>query len=561
MNLVKNHNKIFRSKCFYVLPTINNNSYHFIRKRYFYSTTILNNLSTKQLSSDISIPTIENKDYCPGCGAKFQNEDSSKPGYLINLSSFITCSSTNKKNNEKSNDKKMSKEEIEDAINNLPEDIKKLMYPFKYSSTFTRKETKIDDSNLKEREKERIFCQRCYNLKYHNKIKSSSSSSSSSSWQENLTMDKSFLNFLQKKKNSIILTIIDIIDFPGSLIKNLDNLIGKNNPNILIANKIDLLPKNFDEDMIKIWLKNSCSEYGIKNIHKIFLCSAKKNWMIKDLCNEISKIKYYNDNIYLIGNTNVGKSELINSFLRTYVHNSKKYEVTSSHIPGTTINMLGLPLNIFGDTFGKSIKGMLFNNNNNNQEDHRFLFDTPGIVNENQLFHFLDQEELKMIIPQKSIRPLTYVFKPGKSLLFGGLGRIDYKMGEKPIRITVFSGLDSHITSIEKADKFYKQLSSNEQNHFLKPPIGSIERLKKFPEIIKSIKDLKVVSNEELYIKTKKVSILDIVWSGVGWCSIGGVKIGETAIFDVWSPDGKGVYVRNVPLLPYEFHGKIEKIK
>lgn len=116
----------------------------------------------------------------------------------------------------------------------------------------------------------------------------------------------------------------------------------------------------------------------------------------------------------MIGNTNVGKSELINSFLRTYVHNGRKYEVTSSHIPGTTINMLGLPLNIFGDTFGKNIKGISFNNNNNNnQGDRRFLFDTPGIVNENQLFHFLDQEEIKMITPQRNIRPFTYIFKPG----------------------------------------------------------------------------------------------------------------------------------------------------
>ncbi|UZO17673.1 uncharacterized protein OCT59_009018 [Rhizophagus irregularis] len=554
MNLVK---RIFRSKCFYkkhFYPKLNNSYHfnHFIRKRYFCSTSILNNLSTKQLTSVVSTSTIEDRDYCPGCGAKFQTEDSLKPGYLIKPSS-----STDKKSNERSNAKKMSKQEIDDAINKLPEDIKRLMYPFEYSSTSTRKKTE-----------ERIFCQRCYNLKYHNKLtttssspSSSSSSSSSSLWQETLTMDKSFLNFLQKK-NSIILTIIDIIDFPGSLIKNLDNLIGKNNPNILIANKIDLLPKNFDENMIKIWLKNHCSENGLRNIHDIFLCSAKKNWLIKDLCNEISKIKNYNDNIYLIGNTNVGKSELINSFLRTYVHNGRKYEVTSSHIPGTTINMLGLPLNIFGDTFGKNIKGISFNNNNNNnQGDRRFLFDTPGIVNENQLFHFLDQEEIKMITPQRNIRPFTYIFKPGKSLLFGGLGRIDYKMGKNPIRITVFSGLDSHITSIEKADEFYKQLSFYEEDHFLKPPIGSIERLKKFPEIIKSIKNLKVVSNEKLYMNTKKISILDVVWSGVGWCSIGGVKIGETAIFDIWSPDGKGVYVRNVPLLPYEFHGKIEKIK
>jgi ribosome biogenesis GTPase A len=421
MNLVKNHIKIFRSKCFYrknFFPTFNNSYHfkHFIRKRYFYSTSILNNLSTKRLSSVVSTSTIENNDYCPGCGAKFQTEDSLEPGYLIKPSSS-TASSTNKKSNEKSNAKKLSKQEIEDAINKLPEDIKKLMYPFEYSSTSTRKEIKVGDSTLKEQERERrIFCQRCYNLKYHNKLSSSSSSSSSSSWQETLTMDKSFLNFLQKKKNSIILTIIDIFDFPGSLIKNLDNLIGKNNSNILIANKVDLLPKNFNENMIKNWLKNYCYEYGLKNIHNIFLCSAKKNWMIKDLCNEISKIKNYNDNIYLIGNTNVGKSELINSILRTYVHNGKKYEVTSSHIPGTTINMLGLPLDIFGDTFGKNIKGILFNNNNNdnnNQEDHRFLFDTPGIVNENQLFHFLDQEELKMIIPQRSIRPLTFVFKPG----------------------------------------------------------------------------------------------------------------------------------------------------
>ncbi|CAG8490373.1 1410_t:CDS:2 [Funneliformis caledonium] len=540
-NLIKNHFKIpnrsirtsylIKKKIFPILSSHKDYYYGHSPGNYFSSTRVSHDMSIK--SEKLLVPSIiGNKDHCPGCGACFQTLDSTKPGYLIK-----PTHSKGEKVDEKRHAKKLTKHEIEDAIDNLSQDLKGLMYPLGYSK-----------SARKTRDKEEtIFCQRCYNLRYHNKI-------INSSWQDTLTLDKSFLQFLQKKQNSIILTVIDIFDFPGSLTKDLDQLIGRHHSNILIANKIDLLPKDIDPIRIKMWLKEHCSMYGLNNIQEIFLCSAKKNWNIKELCNEISRIRNYNDDIYLIGNTNVGKSELINSLLRTCAyHGGGNYKVTSSHIPGTTVNMFGLPLDLFNDALGKNVKGMIFNE----KDDGRFLFDTPGIVGENQILSYLNQEELKMVIPQRNILPLTFEFKPGKSLLFGGLGRIDYKEGNKPIRITVFSKLISHITSIEKANDFYEQLSSCDENHFLEPPIGSIDRLKQFPRIIKCKRDLKVIG--ECHPKKSKC-ILDVVWGGIGWCSIGGVRDGESVIFDVWSPNGKGVYTRHVPLLPYEFRGKLEKI-
>src|ERR1044072_6994508 len=93
-------------------------------------------------------------------------------------------------------------------LRNLPKDLKRLMDP-----TFSPTQKEQDEiPPLKNHEgEERILCQRCYHLKYHNRI------IISLSWQQTLTSDKSFLQFLRKKRNSVILTVIDIFDFPGSL--------------------------------------------------------------------------------------------------------------------------------------------------------------------------------------------------------------------------------------------------------------------------------------------------------------------------------------------------------
>ncbi|CAG8471570.1 44_t:CDS:2 [Diversispora eburnea] len=360
-------------------------------------------------------------------------------------------------------------------------------------------------------------------------------------WQESVTSERSFLSYLKKKDDAIIITVVDIFDFPGTLLEHLDELIGTKNPNILVANKSDLLPKDFNETRIKLWLRTISEKLGFKNIHDVFLTSAKKNWRIQELSETIAAIRSGFDDIYLIGCANVGKSELINSFLRNTVEEGWRHKVTSSPIPGTTIGMIGLPLTLFGTTFGYNPKGFHF------PQESKYLYDTPGIINKKQLVNLLNEDELKMVIPQKMIKPLTYYIFPGKSLFLGGLARIDYVEGDKPIRITIFSRLNPHVTSIRRADEMCQSMAVGDKT-FLEPPIiNSVKRrIEPFPPLVRGIKRHALKG-----LRGTTMSLKDIVFSGIGWASFGGSY--ERAIIDVWSPNGTGIYFRDKPLLPFEF--------
>ncbi|CAG8553331.1 2483_t:CDS:2, partial [Cetraspora pellucida] len=465
--------------------------------------------------------------YCPGCGSIFQTEDQKKPGYLV------VPSPTPKKPTIKTSSNQLNNEEIEKIIRLMPDDIKKKLYPAGEIADIDSLESMEEQKKVtNEKQKdERIFCHRCYNLLNYNRV-------TTDTWQESLTTDKSILSFLKKKEDAVIVTVVDIFDFPGSLLEDLDILIGTDKQNILVANKMDLLPNDVNEMRIKRWLYEKCKKFGLTNISDIFLISAKKNWKVQELAQTMSTIRSGFDDIYLIGKTNVGKSELINSFLRCLIVDGWRHKVTSSPIPGTTMGMLGLPLTLFKETFGVNPKGFHF------PQTSKHLFDTPGIINKNQLINLLTEEELKVTIPQKYIKPLTFALTPGKTVFLEGLGRIDYVDGQKPIRITVFSRLKPHLTSVRRADEICQSMAVGDQT-FLQPPIFSSKRKELFPAMIKCIK------NYAMKGTPGTMSVKDVVFSGVGWISFGGMF--DKAVIDIWSPNGMGIYIRDKPLLPFEF--------
>ena len=54
--------------------------------------------------------------------------------------------------------------------------------------------------------------------------------------------------------------------------------------------------------------------------------------------------------------------------------------ITTSHFPGTTLDMIDIPL-----------------------DDGSALYDTPGIINHHQMAHHIDASELKYIMPKKKL--------------------------------------------------------------------------------------------------------------------------------------------------------------
>lgn len=199
------------------------------------------------------------------------------------------------------------------------------------------------------------------------------------------------------KRRDLILFLCDIFTLDESL-----NYINKlNGKVILVITKKDLLPKSVKEYKLINYIKKN---YNL-NIIDIIFVSSNKNYNIDLLYNLINKCKVSN-NVYLVGNTNAGKSTLINALIKSYGKNDSF--ITTSSLPATTIDLIEVKLN-----------------------DGLTLVDTPGLVSPNNYLTNLSLKVVKKILPKVEIKPRTYQMKPNQSLLIGDYARIDYLSDEK----------------------------------------------------------------------------------------------------------------------------------
>jgi len=318
--------------------------------------------------------------------------------------------------------------------------------------------------------REDVICRRCFRLKNYNEVQDVGMNS------------EDFLNLLNglSNRSGIIVNVVDIFDFEGSFINALKRIVG-NKKIILVANKLDLLPKQINHRRMKEWLKRSAKKYGLE-AEEVVLISAEKGWGIEDLLTAINQNRDHDD-VYIVGTTNVGKSTLINKLIELSV--GEKDVVTTSRFPGTTLDMIDIPL-----------------------DETSFMYDTPGIIQEHQMTHLVTEKELKTIIPKKEIKQRVYQLNESQTLFLGGLARIDYVSGGKRPLICFFSNdLNIHRTKTVKANELWK----NQLGDLLTPP----NNVSNF-----NLKDIKAVRLETG--KEKR----DIMISGLGFITIdSGAKI------------------------------------
>ncbi|MHA6252177.1 ribosome biogenesis GTPase YqeH [Oceanobacillus sp. CAU 1775] len=337
-------------------------------------------------------------------------------------------------------------------------------------------------------EKETILCQRCFRLKHYNET------------QDVPITDDDFLNMVSSISQSkgLIVHIIDIFDVNGTLIKSLPRITG-DNPIILVGNKLDLLPKSTNPNKLIQWLKKEAKDAGIK-VKDVFLISSVKKTGIDELKDEIEFYRKGKD-VYIVGTTNVGKSTFINTLIKDSTgHNNV---ITTSYFPGTTLGFIKIPL-----------------------DDKSNLIDTPGIVNKQQISHFLSAEDLKVITPRKEIKSRVYQLNDQQTLYIGGLARIDFVKGERQSFICYFSNeLEIHRTKLENADELFRK----HHGKLLQPPNEESQ-------------DLLPAFTEHAYKLTDGRT--DIIFPGLGWITV----TGEQSTVVVHSPKGIAVSLRN-PLI------------
>ncbi len=208
-----------------------------------------------------------------------------------------------------------------------------------------------------------------------------------------------YLEILKKvgESKDLVLYIVDILNLPKDLMA-IKKLI--NNRMILVLNKRDALPKSINDDKLIERIKSWGVDY-----QDIIITSAHNNYNLDELMRLIKKEKS-SRNVYVVGNTNVGKSALIDKMIKNY--SDLKSSLTISPFPSTTIDKISIKLN-----------------------DDLTLIDTPGLIEDGNISNYLDLKEIKKLIPKKEIKAKTYQLKEGQSLVIGDFLRIDYREGEK----------------------------------------------------------------------------------------------------------------------------------
>lgn len=231
------------------------------------------------------------------------------------------------------------------------------------------KEGYVDDIDKK-------ICERCFRLKYYGEYRK-------------VTLDnKDYQTILDNIPINVLVVYLTSV-----LNLNLD-IVNKFNNVIIVLTKKDLLPKSVKDYKLIDYVSKMTSNYL-----DIEVISSLKNYNLDSL---INKIKKYNKNneVYFVGNTNSGKSTLINKLIENYTDND--LEVTTSMYPSTTLNKIKITLGDFK------------------------VVDTPGLVSEGSIINYLDQKEIKRITPKKEIKPRCYQLKGSGSLIIDNKVRINY---------------------------------------------------------------------------------------------------------------------------------------
>ena len=263
---------------------------------------------------------------------------------------------------------------------------------------------------LKDDELEHNICNRCFRLKHYGEY------------------------HVTNKDNSDYLKIINNIDSNDLVIyvTSLLNLtimdLSKFKNVIVVLTKRDILPKSVKDNKIIDYVKN---HYNFKDIEVI---SSIKNYNLDNL---ISKIEKYNKKkVYLIGNTNSGKSTLLNKLIENY--SESDIDITTSMYPSTTLN-----------TIEVKIKDIMF-------------IDTPGIIDNGSVINYIDYKMLKKITPKKEVKPRTYQIKGKGSLVIEDLVRIDYETNDNSMTIYIANSVN--ILRVGEANPRLKDLPKREFN-------------------------------------------------------------------------------------------------
>ena len=263
---------------------------------------------------------------------------------------------------------------------------------------------------------ENKLCMRCFKVKNYGETSSIS------------TNKEDYISILEKisRTMDLVVYVVDVLNIKENLNDIKDYL---KNDIILVLNKWDVLPKSVKEEKIISYLKE---KYDFKEILAV---SSLKNYHLDSLMNLIKKHQK-SPNVYVVGETNAGKSSLLNKIIGNYSELTP--DLTISSMPETTLETIKIKL-----------------------KDDLTLIDTPGIVDTQNIIHFLDKKYYKILNTKKEIKPRTYQIYKNQCLIIGDFLRVDYLEGDRN-SFTLYIPNGIKVKRLNARHKDLKELSYRE---------------------------------------------------------------------------------------------------
>jgi len=250
-----------------------------------------------------------------------------------------------------------------------------------------------------------IVCARCHSLRHYGKVKDPT--------VENLLPEFDFYHTVGRRlvsssgARTVVLLVVDAVDFDGSFPKKVAKLVsdsieenftswkeGKSGNVariVLVVTKIDLLPSSLSPLGFEQWVRRRAREGGASVIKKVHLVSSVRNWGLKNLAEDVIELAGARGHVWAVGAQNAGKSTLLNAMAKCVGGNERKVSyLTEAPVPGTTLGIV-------------RVEGVL--------PGQAKLFDTPGLLNPQQITTRLNREEQRLVHISKELKPRTYRIK------------------------------------------------------------------------------------------------------------------------------------------------------
>ncbi|MDE7263144.1 MAG: ribosome biogenesis GTPase YqeH [Anaeroplasmataceae bacterium] len=282
------------------------------------------------------------------------------------------------------------------------------------------------------------ICKRCFRMMHYNELPKIVASRQE--YEE-------VINEVVKKK-ALMVFIVDIFSFKSTFHPLMIERLRKKDV-IVVANKVDLLPKSSNLSKVVEWMNRECQRKELYPL-AIGIASAKNGAYIDELVATIDLARKERD-VYFVGVANVGKSSIMNALLKRTTSLTEDV-IATSLIPGTTLKAIRIPY----------------------FEDNCALIDTPGLINDKDTLNQLFPDSYKAIVPNKEIKPVTYQITDQNSIFLGGLAFLSFSTSKPSVSATVYASslLYLHRTKTARLEELLK----NQLGVLLTPP--SLEELK-----------------------------------------------------------------------------------